>query len=673
MKGGSLYDALSLLRKAAVKRLPIDAILRMALDVTNGLAYLHASSFSFGDLKTMNVLLSGPVDLRRATIPPGVKAKLCDFGLSRNLKHLVDSDAPPRPDETVIAARNGPAGTFAYMAPEAFSGLPVDDAEAPKRADIFALGVVLWELGTLRKPWPGKQAFQLLKLVGLDGQRLRWGRELAWLPKRYVSLVEWCWKEDALQRPTVAQVAKVLEDLNRDFQSGEFDGLITSREDERNVDGPPGSMADIMNTGSVSEDADIRQVEEEVLSTDEFENFRMRLGVGSRGESTEAGVGDTELSDVTGELQRTGSHSKIYEHDGESLVHYVETEEKTKSMLMLDQIGGLTEEELEEEFDGFVESGVAGYLEREEENKLVMLDGTRPAVGGLDEGSEGCTGDEREDITVDEYLETEEKTKSVVVSERFEGVDDGLDDDGLDEKFAALNLEFALEDAVKDSGMEYLEMEERTKSTEMSAGITGVGDKVGVGVGKVMEQVWEEKQTGPVEQAFVEELELSKSKVMLPAGAKKVMEAERKFGGVRRGSKSVGQNIETVGVPDKRVRSRSYLVPRVCMLESDVETELEEVLRIPSKGPRLGNLDDGREGRREKNGEEEEKSGSVKAGIGKGIGTDDRRMGLAWSRRLYNVGMVDWSGADEEMSRWEEEELDIGQSGVDMFSRPHFK
>lgn len=199
MKGGSLYHALKTLRRIGVSQLPLVAVLRVASHVANGLAYLHASGFSFGDLKSMNVLLSEPPDVQRRSFARTTQAKLCDFGLSRRLDRLL-------PAETHVPARCGPAGTFAYLAPEAFAGLPVSDANAPKAADVYALAIVLWELATVRSPWSGKQPLQLLRLVAKEGCRPPWPDHHA-LPPGLIHLVEACWQQKARLRPTAAQVA----------------------------------------------------------------------------------------------------------------------------------------------------------------------------------------------------------------------------------------------------------------------------------------------------------------------------------------------------------------------------------------------------------------------------------------------------------------------------------
>lgn len=205
MKGGSLFHSLQNLRLSGCTALPTLPLIRTATYIANGLAYLHASNFSFGDLKSMNVLLSEPADTVNHTFTPTTQAKLCDFGLSRNLNRLV-------PSETHIPAHNGPAGTFAYLAPEAFSGLPIDDSAAPKAADVYALAIVLWELATVKPPWPQKQPLQLFRLVVKEGRRPPWPHHHR-LPAGFIRLVESCWQKDPSRRPSAKQVAAGLSTM----------------------------------------------------------------------------------------------------------------------------------------------------------------------------------------------------------------------------------------------------------------------------------------------------------------------------------------------------------------------------------------------------------------------------------------------------------------------------
>lgn len=227
MKGGSLYHGLQILRRKGFNSLPLAAMLHIAMHISNGLAYLHACAFSFGDLKTMNILLSEPVDVRHGSFTPTTHAKLCDFGLSRNLDRMVRS-------ESVGSSGQGPAGTYAYLAPEAFSKMPVGDARAAKAVDVYALGVVLWELATLQTPWQGKQALQLIRLVVNEGRRPEWPARCT-APQRLRDLITMCWHADPSKRPSSQTAADELARMADDWCSSNRKPV----EDTRNVPEPP--------------------------------------------------------------------------------------------------------------------------------------------------------------------------------------------------------------------------------------------------------------------------------------------------------------------------------------------------------------------------------------------------------------------------------------------------
>ncbi|KAL6752107.1 kinase-like domain-containing protein, partial [Haematococcus lacustris] len=100
-------------------------ILQAALDIAQGLAYIHSKDVIHGDLSSGNIMLrTDPSN------PLGVQAKVCDFGLSRFLEG---------PDQSHIS--NARQGTPYYMAPEVLAhGL------MSREADAFSFGVILWEL-----------------------------------------------------------------------------------------------------------------------------------------------------------------------------------------------------------------------------------------------------------------------------------------------------------------------------------------------------------------------------------------------------------------------------------------------------------------------------------------------------------------------------------------------
>ncbi|HUZ16788.1 MAG TPA: protein kinase [Spirochaetia bacterium] len=123
--GMSLSD---LLRRE--RYLPERIALLIFRDCCRALKYAHDRGVIHRDIKPANILLS-----RRGDV------KLVDFGIA----HVEDDD------ETVLTREGTMLGTPSYMAPEQFQ----DTRGVDKRADIYSLGVMLYELLTGKRPFPG--------------------------------------------------------------------------------------------------------------------------------------------------------------------------------------------------------------------------------------------------------------------------------------------------------------------------------------------------------------------------------------------------------------------------------------------------------------------------------------------------------------------------------------
>ena len=127
----------------------------IAIETAGALEAAHAAGLVHRDLKPQNLMLARSPTARRA--PPVVK--LLDFGLATA---LTEGDA--RPTSAKERALHGFAvfGTPEYMAPEQVSGEAVDG-----RADVYALGCVLYEMLT------GERAFDGASSVVVMGKQLR--------------------------------------------------------------------------------------------------------------------------------------------------------------------------------------------------------------------------------------------------------------------------------------------------------------------------------------------------------------------------------------------------------------------------------------------------------------------------------------------------------------------
>ena len=132
----------SLRARLATGALSFDAALDIALQVARGLGAAHARGIVHRDLKPENIFLA--LDGR---------VKILDFGLAT--LHDSASSASPSPDVPGGTTRPLIAGTAGYMAPEQVRGEAVD-----QRADIFALGAVLYEM------LAGRRAFKADSTLG---------------------------------------------------------------------------------------------------------------------------------------------------------------------------------------------------------------------------------------------------------------------------------------------------------------------------------------------------------------------------------------------------------------------------------------------------------------------------------------------------------------------------
>jgi len=167
-------------------RLPYSAALRLARQLLSGLASAHALDILHRDIKPENVLLDAGGDL-----------KLMDFGLARPVERL-------QPGQT----REGwLVGTPNYVSPEQLEG-----REASKRSDIYACGVVLFELFTGQLPFTGGTPIEIMTLhlrAEPPAPSLIWPE----IPRELEGLILRCLAKDPAQRP--ADAAELLARVER--------------------------------------------------------------------------------------------------------------------------------------------------------------------------------------------------------------------------------------------------------------------------------------------------------------------------------------------------------------------------------------------------------------------------------------------------------------------------
>lgn len=175
--------------------LPLDDALRIARQIADALEAAHDRGIVHRDLKPANIVLA-----------PDGTVKVLDFGLAKALDPLEPSAANLMDSPTLTARgrlRQGydePGtqvgvilGTAAYMAPEQARGRAVD-----RRADIWAFGVVLFEMITGVLPFEGDTTTDIVASV--ITREPDWARLPATLPEPVVRLLHRCLEKDPKRR-----------------------------------------------------------------------------------------------------------------------------------------------------------------------------------------------------------------------------------------------------------------------------------------------------------------------------------------------------------------------------------------------------------------------------------------------------------------------------------------
>lgn len=167
------------------RHLSLYSRLEMAKQTAQGMNWLHLSKppILHRDLKPSNLLLD-----------KWGNVKVCDFGLScvKHGEKLKDKDTIP--------------GTPLWMAPEVMMGRPLDE-----KSDVYAYGIVLWEIATQKVPFPNMSSFPAFKrAICIQNVRPEIPDDI--LPGLR-DLLQATWHKDPAKRPSFSTVIEELKPL----------------------------------------------------------------------------------------------------------------------------------------------------------------------------------------------------------------------------------------------------------------------------------------------------------------------------------------------------------------------------------------------------------------------------------------------------------------------------
>ncbi len=225
LEGDSLYEYLS-----RERRIDPELTLRIANHAARGLAKAHEANIVHRDLKPENIFLTPNEDGE-------ITAKILDFGLAKFYEPANEGG-----DQTRLTREGALFGTPAYMAPEQAKG----QGEVDHRADLWALGCIVYECLTGRTVWNADQGVAMI-LAQIAGAPIpRPSRLRKDLPKTFDRWFLKALERDADKRfQTAGDFAEALSKaLNPDAAALKTASLHSEEEGQlvdALVEGPPGS------------------------------------------------------------------------------------------------------------------------------------------------------------------------------------------------------------------------------------------------------------------------------------------------------------------------------------------------------------------------------------------------------------------------------------------------
>jgi non-specific serine/threonine protein kinase len=179
-----------------------DRLLELAIPVVDAISAAHERGIVHRDLKPSNIMLARTGEV-----------KILDFGLAK-FRKSDRSTSPVRDSATTISHEGLISGTISYMSPEQIRGETTDH-----RSDLFAIGIILYEMATGHRPFHGDSAVENIAstlkdtVVPVDELKPE-------MPRGLGRIIDHCLEKDVtLRMQSALDLRHELEQLRRESRS----------------------------------------------------------------------------------------------------------------------------------------------------------------------------------------------------------------------------------------------------------------------------------------------------------------------------------------------------------------------------------------------------------------------------------------------------------------------
>lgn len=162
---------------------------RFARHIASGLEHVHGQGIVHLDIKPANILLDTSTD----------ECKIADFGCCKP----VQTDS-----QQATSAKSTLNGTYSYRAPELLRG-----GAASVQADIYSLGICLWQMATRKRPYGEENHQVVIYKVVARNLRPPIPEALQREESHYANMMVRCWDQDRKLRPDASEVFKFFSKL----------------------------------------------------------------------------------------------------------------------------------------------------------------------------------------------------------------------------------------------------------------------------------------------------------------------------------------------------------------------------------------------------------------------------------------------------------------------------